>query len=1138
MFETRQLLSATGLEGLHGADDDHSAYRHEASELEFDPASGLYSGSGIIGDLNDTDTFRLVLTEPAAVDVLVNYEGPSFGPGIVVQSIDVVYFDIQPNEPATFNLDPGEHYITTSGTPDFEYTAYQITVTVSESSASDDEPPLPPSGDDHSHLLDQATLLEFHPDNNRYSTTGIIGDSNDQDLFRLDFTEPTTIDLLVDYGASGSRPIVSLFGNPGSDFPKLHFVAGDTVGLNLAPGAYFVSVSGIPGMHNQSYHVLATVKDSLAEEDDHADQVETGLTHVEFDSEFGGWIFRGRFHHRADQDYFQFEVTEPTVVVAGRGSFLNSSGEYPPDFHEGFVQLDPGTWFYLASANDRRTGDYSPVDYEYRMRMVAPEDVAAMVPGAPTEDDHPNNVISDLRPVPFDSRLNGWLFQGTIEHSYDEDVFAITVHEAVNVAFNEVQPDVGFRGLQPDVVNGHWRLTPGEWYVYAMGSAEFESGDYEIWLQIPGSEQNIPPIPDDHPNYIGPDVARVPFDLETGTWHFDGTIEHLYDRDIFAFTVEQSVDVVFESTATDGAGFFGVQPQISGPFYRLTPGTWYIQMNGAPTFESGDYTVTLTPDSSSSPPDGSNPPIDIDDPVVFDDHPDEINPDVVTVPFDVENGAWVFSGTIEHLFDRDVFEFIVTDSVDVTFTGEDGSGFFQTQPAIVGGKYRLTPGVWYIQMNGGPAFSEGHYTITLQTSESNQQVPPIEDDHSDNPDTGATVIDFGSGGATGTMNVSGRNESTEDMDVFQFDVTERSRLNVSADHSLNIKLLDATGQVIEESAGSEILRQLRTGRYFVAVSNAVAASDYRLNLSLDSIFVDAVNIARGPNTSLSQTPAFYWNELLRGEFEVFIGYRGQSEAVYRTRGINETQFQVPENLGPGEYVAWVRWYSGENLSRWGIGHDFVVSAAPEVTIGSEVVTWTSIESADRYEVQISELADDGSYIQEKAVVLDDLTVNQFTLPEELRNKRLAVWVRAIRDNGGTIDRTGWSRAAMNHDFPYSDPVAFTIVNRFESSFSVRLPVPAITAGPTSRKHFEIYVALADDRDTFLRIERDELTPQQSINNGLHSPGMSTVDLPAGFRGEELIIWVRSIGEGLRKSRWGQGQFVGLDHHLIEINPAF
>ncbi len=195
----------------------------------------------------------------------------------------------------------------------------------------------------------------------------------------------------------------------------------------------------------------------------------------------------------------------------------------------------------------------------------------------------------------------------------------------------------------------------------------------------------------------------------------------------------------------------------------------------------------------------------------------------------------------------------------------------------------------------------------------------------------------------------------------------------------------------------------------------------------------------------------------------------------------------------------------------------MVAEAPAPEIQHQIVTWDVVAGADRYEIQVNEIASDGSNIRENAARTNDLTNNQFAIPDDLQDKRLAVWVRAIQQTDAGLEQTAWSKVTTTHDVEYQAPVEFSVARGLKTLtviFPDTTPVPTGSDSP----EFEVFAEIVGQPDRTFRTRMTAEAGQTSV---------SDITLPDEFSTPSslLRVWVREVGSGLRKSRWGQGQLV-------------
>lgn len=284
--------------------------------------------------------------------------------------------------------------------------------------------------------------------------------------------------------------------------------------------------------------------------------------------------------------------------------------------------------------------------------------------------------------------------------------------------------------------------------------------------------------------------------------------------------------------------------------------------------------------------------------------------------------------------------------------------------------------------------------------------------------------------------------------------------------------------------------------------------------SQTSVYTDAVTFTDAPDTTVSGRPVFHWDDA-EGvkEYEVFVGRRGETEAVYRTRGLTENEFRVPEFLESGQHTAWLRvHYANGKMSRWGRGHDFIISERPQVTQTGNQLSWTAVDNADRYEIWADHIAADGSLIAEKVVSHTNLTSTSFAVPSDLIGSQLAWWVRAIDDQDGAVERSGWSRPVLTSELEYLESpqeasilVAGVCHNTVLQDCVGQSVVPAVTWDlQAGVMEYEVLITADGESEPLLR--------ERGISG-------NRLPLPAGYQSNTHTVWIRALGTGLARSRW-------------------
>ena len=159
-------------------------------------------------------------------------------------------------------------------------------------------------------------------------------------------------------------------------------------------------------------------------------------------------------------------------------------------------------------------------------------------------------------------------------------------------------------------------------------------------------------------------------------------------------------------------------------------------------------------------------------------------------------------------------------------------------------------------------------------------------------------------------------------------------------------------------------------------------------------YSDALIFDNVPETTFSTRPTFRWHhsEDVK-EYEIYAGRRGEREAVFRTRGFTENEFQLPEDIDPDEYTVWVRVFHNDGtVSRWGNGHDVTVAGRPKVAVNGNQVTWDAVPGADRYEVWADHVDQHGNRIAGKVISQTNVSDTSFTVTGDYADQNLTWWV--------------------------------------------------------------------------------------------------------------------------------------------------
>lgn len=1016
--------------------------------LEFDGEPGAYTNGrwtfeGRIDRVEDVDYFRFEVAQRSIVTI------DSGTTQFRLMSTTWGFSEF--NTPRKTTLGPGVWYLSPEGRAGEDPHDYSIVIELADDDHEDS-----PSRENHfvnPILRGDPVVIE-----------GVLNDAEDRDVFRILPNRHAKIEF--DIPADGPTVVLQ---NPAGELQSIS--GSGSFEVHAAAWYIIVSQSTSNVITDYRFEVTATEEASTVAPptdppvdpldpcdcdpgtiNDLPDQIGPDVPFVEFNEAAGRWTFASTTEHINDADYFRFEVDEPTAVrlidEARNSGFQDANRNGASQIDLNIWRLDPGTWyFYAAGSPGRQSGSYS-----FDVDVVELPD--ALVPDAET------GIITVSG-----SMVNPGSFQ----------VFDLQLESAAAVSLpnSDALPRVEFlnaNGVAVSAVNDVYHLAEGTWKVRVSQTPQMALGDYTFDLTTDATS-----FVADLPNSIGPDVPFVPFQDDTGRWTFASNMEHINDSDYFRIEVDETtafrlLDENRSSGIRDAQGQSA--PRIESDTWRLDAGTWYVYIDGSPGLQAGQYSIDAE----------------------LGELPDVLVPDPETGIITVRG-----SESLSNTGGTQIFDLHLESAASVSLPNISGLPRVQFLNAdgvsapYMNGAYQLAAGEWLVRVSG--RLENVNNTFDLTTGEF--------DDHPDN--TGADDIRLLNPIAMPAP-ITGINERTDDVDVFQFEVNERSRVQLDGLQGETVRVYDASGNTaqLRGDFATSIQTQVERGTWYVAVSGADAAEAYALSLDVTSAFFDAIMFNSAPEATLQQTPTFHWDAAEGSEFEVFISRAGETTAVYRSGKVTGTSLELPETLEKGDYTAWIRQFNADGtMSRWGVGHDFSVAGRPEVTIDGNQVSWTAVDGAQRYELWVDELAADGSLLQRKAISETELTETSYTVSDELADSQLRFWVRAEKDAGERTERSGWSLVAMNREIEYLAPV--TIVPNGDL---VENGPPRITWQTSSDAvEYEVFIAVAGSKEAVFR------------SRGVTD---NKFELPDDLTGDHYTIWVRSWGNGVAKSRWSQG----------------
>lgn len=557
-------------------------------------------------------------------------------------------------------------------------------------------------------------------------------------------------------------------------------------------------------------------------------------------------------------------------------------------------------------------------------------------------------------------------------------------------------------------------------------------------VQVPASQSLLAAgaPADDHVNTHGPDATDVSLELPGSMVTLTGVIDNIDDVDVFEFAVPAGMELRFDPLApgplripslmATNSAFYFVSRQ-TGSDTKLAEGLWYISVSGDPSFQQGNYSLTFSVAAAPQ-----------------DDHPNAWGPDATVVPPGPADTPLMFNGHLEHINDKDFFQFHLDNAAQLTLnwnsndalnrgyvTLYDAFGrpaFNDSGPETItfSGAYPLTAGQWFLSVSGNPSFQSGSYSITgnlddypnvpTDVKQPNWQIP--------SPNT----------------RINGRLETPADIDVLRFEVTQISDFYFPVPPGVQTLITDSSGNAVTLN---DHTARLNNGSYFVSVKSlpdANAGAAYSLSGSLLPVYVAPVQITRGIGPSIDSTPNLTWLPVDGAiSYDVYIALVGDSKPVFSRQGITQTSFEVPVELKNSNYTVWVKAkLSGNRQSLWGDGYPLRIGATPEWINSyarSGSISWQAVSGAQNYEIWLGTV--NAKTGLRKQVMLASTAETTWEIPQSISAGNYGVWVRAV---GVTANGTPhYSRWNAGEFFALEAAVPAPVINDWTLTTFVNLP---------------------------------------------------------------------------------------------------
>lgn len=170
-------------------------------------------------------------------------------------------------------------------------------------------------------------------------------------------------------------------------------------------------------------------------------------------------------------------------------------------------------------------------------------------------------------------------------------------------------------------------------------------------------------------------------------------------------------------------------------------------------------------------------------------------------------------------------------------------------------------------------------------------------------------------------------------------------------------------------------------------------------------------ITGGTEDSIDATPTIEWSAVNGAESYAVRVLNDQGAEIYHADDIQGLSHRVTTQLALGRsYTVDVRAnFPDGSRTMWGTGRSLTITGEPRVLIDeNNRVAWSAVTGATGYQLWVDRIDDDGSLISSRVLYEDNLQQTSYILPANLRSGTYQLWVRALRQEAGTMYFSFWS----------------------------------------------------------------------------------------------------------------------------------
>ena len=145
-------------------------------------------------------------------------------------------------------------------------------------------------------------------------------------------------------------------------------------------------------------------------------------------------------------------------------------------------------------------------------------------------------------------------------------------------------------------------------------------------------------------------------------------------------------------------------------------------------------------------------------------------------------------------------------------------------------------------------------------------------------------------------------------------------------------------------------------------------------------------------------------------YDLYLRRVGSSTPLLNLTGINDPEYTFAESPPEGNYEYWIRArYPNGKVTRWSNRSSLTVARYAALARATPLATsatgleWSFVANATGYEIWVNEIDATAKTLRSKALYIAEQSETSLTFPTSLTPGHYRAWIRALQNEGGTIE---------------------------------------------------------------------------------------------------------------------------------------